>query len=547
MKIWIKWLIGVVGTIVLILMIGSWYLARHYKPILKDKLSEKIHTGSQGLYRLVIDDLDVSILRGALRFTGIRLVSDTAIYATLKAQKKASATRFDVVLNTLKIDGLNVWGVLFTDKVDVKHIIMDSLRVQLVKEVLDYTSADTSDTDLYTQIKDTFKELRIDIFEVKSLDLEAVDKSVKEPVLLKRGYVKLSAFLLDPDSKADTSRILYCKRIQMELPGFNYSIAHSPYHLSFDHLKLDSRSQSALLHNIRFGPKIKKEQYFKNDKQNKALIALQWDTVRVANWDMSLLLREGTFYAKKIYLNKGSAVFRKDRRYQKDNVNKIGDAPHQQIMKLKQRIAVDTVFVEHSMVQYRQINESGSDEGVISFVGARGIIVNVTNDKARLRKDGFMRADLKTMLMGKGELHVIFGFDMQRNDGAHSYKGSLAAMRATEFNRILTPLLNMKISSGNIRSISFDMKGNDSGNWGDFRFDYDDFKVEVLGELSGGKRKKKGIVSFFVNTFVINDSNPDANGIYHVGKVNYKRVPEYSHFKSIWKSLQEGIQQCVGM
>lgn len=547
MKIWIKWLIGVVGTIVLILMIGSWYLARHYKPILKDKLSEKIHTGSQGLYRLVIDDLDVSILRGALRFTGIRLVSDTAIYATLKAQKKASATRFDVVLNTLKIDGLNVWGVLFTDKVDVKHIVMDSLRVQLVKEVLDYTSADTSSTDLYTQIKDTFKELRIDIFEVKSLDLEAVDKSVKEPVLLKRGYVKLSAFLLDPDSKADTSRILYCKRIQIELPGFNYSIAHSPYHLSFDHLKLDSRSQSALLHNIRFGPKIKKEQYFKNDKQNKALIALQWDTVRVANWDMSLLLREGTFYAKKIYLNKGSAVFRKDRRYQKDNVNKIGDAPHQQIMKLKQRIAVDTVFVEHSMVQYRQINESGSDEGVISFVGARGIIVNVTNDKARLRKDGFMRADLKTMLMGKGELHAVFGFDMQRKDGAHSYKGSLAAMRATEFNRILTPLLNMKISSGNIRSISFDMKGNDSANWGDFRFDYDDFKVEVLGDLSGGKRKKKGIVSFFVNTFVINDSNPDANGIYHVGKVNYKRVPEYSHFKSIWKSLQEGIQQCVGM
>ncbi len=547
MKIWIKWLIGVVGTIVLILVSGSWYLARHYKPIIKEKLSEKIYTESQGQYRLVIDDLDVSILRGALRFTGIRLISDTTLYAKLKAHKKASAMRFDVVLNTLKIDGLNVLGVLFTDKVNVQHIVMDSLRVHLVKEVLPYTPPDTNGTDLYTQIKDTFKELRIEMFEVKSLNLEAVDKSVKEPVLLKRGYVKLSDFLMGPDSKTDTSRILYCKRIQMELPGFTYSIAHTPYQLSFDHLKLDSRTQSALLHNIRLGPKIKKEQYFKNDKQNKALIALQWDTIRLENWDMPLLLRRGGFYAKKIYLNKGSAVFRKDRRYQKDNVNKIGDAPHQQIMKLKQHIAVDTVFVEHSIVQYRQINDSGTDEGVISFIDTRGIIVNMTNDKVRLHKDGFMRADLKTMLMGKSELHAVFGFDMQRNDGAHSYKGSLAAMRATEFNQILTPLLNMKISSGNIRSISFDMEGNDSGNWGDFRFDYDDFKIALLGDLSGGKRKKKGIVSFFVNTFVINDSNPDANGIYHVGKVNYKRVPEYSHFKSIWKSLQEGIQQCVGM
>lgn len=547
MKIWIKWLIGVVGTILLLVAIGSWYLSRHYKPILKDKLSEKVRTRSQGLYRLVIGDMDVSILRGAVRFTDIRLESDTAIYAALKAKKTASATRFDLVLNTLKIDGFNVLGALLTDKLNVQHIVMDSLRVQLVQEELPYTPADTGDTDLYAQIKDTFKALRIDMFEVRSLDLEAIDKSVKEPLRLQKGYVRLSDFLLDPDSKADSSRLFYCKRVEIELPGFTYSIAQSPYQLAFDHLKLDSRSQSALLHNIRLGPKIKKEQYFKNDKQNKALIALQWDTLRVAHWDMPLLLREGTFYAKKIFLNKGSAVFRKDRRYQKDNVNKIGDAPHQQIMKLKQRIAVDTVFVERSLVQYRQINESGSDEGVLSFEGTKGIISNVTNDKERLRKDGFMRADLNTMLMGKGELHAVFGFDMLRNDGAHSYKGSLAAMGATSFNQILTPLLNVKIASGNIRSITFDMKGNDYRNWGDFRFDYDDFKVEVLGDLSGGKRKKKGIVSFFVNTFVINDSNPDAKGVYHVGKVNHERVPEYSHFKSIWKSLQEGIQQCAGI
>lgn len=547
MNIWIKWLIGVVGAIVLILAIGSWYLSRHYKPILKDKLSEKVNAGSQGLYRLVIGDLDVSILHGTLRFTDIRLESDTAIYAVLKAKKTASATRYDFILNTLKIDRFNVLGALLMDKLNVQHIVMDSLRVQLVREELPYTLADTGDTDLYAQIRDAFKELRIDMLEVRSLDLEAIDKRVKEPLRLQKGYVRLSDFLLGPDSKVDSSRLFYCKRVEIELPGFTYSIAQSPYQLAFDHLKLDSRSQSALLHNIRLGPKIKKEQYFKNDKQNTALIALQWDTLRVAHWDMPLLLREGTFYAKKIFLNKGSAVFRKDRRYQKDNVNKIGDGPHQQIMKLKQRIAVDTIFVAHSLVQYRQINESGSDEGVLSFEGTRGIISNVTNDKVRLRKDGFMRADLNTMLMGKGDLHAVFGFDMLSNDGAHSYKGSLGAMGATSFNQILTPLLNLKIASGNIRSINFDMKGDDHRNWGDFRFDYNDFKVEVLGDLSGGKRKKKGIVSFFVNTFVINDSNPDANGVYHVGKVNHERVPEYSHFKSIWKSLQEGIQQCVGM
>lgn len=540
-------MIGIFAGLLLAGILLSWYLSLHYKDILRDKISEKVHSASHGLYRVIMDDLEINLLTGSAQVKGLQLIADTAVYAALKVHKKAPASRIDLITNTLKIEHLNLWKIFLTKKISVGAIKIDTLNVKIVKEILPYEKKDTSAMDLYARIKDSFKELRIDQIALTSLNADYRDESGKVPLRLKNGAIQVADFLVDPYSRADSNRVFYSERVQLALPGFDYSIPESPYRLAFDNLKLDSKTKSALLHKIRLEPKISKEQYFRNDKQNKALMALEWDTLRVKDWDMGLLFREGKVHAKQVFLSRGAAVFRKDRRYQKDNVNKIGEAPHQQIMKLQQLIRVDTIHVDRSLVQYRQINEKGTDEGIISFVNVHGVITNMTNDSTQLRKDKYMRADLKAMLMGKGPLHALFGFDMRSKDGAHTYKGSLGRMDASAFNLILTPLLNLEIASGNIKGIRFDMKANDSGNWGDFRFDYDDFKVNIFGGLAEGERKKKGIVSFFVNKFVINDSNPDANEVYHIGKVNHTRVPEYSHFKTIWKSLQDGIAQCAGI
>lgn len=90
------------------------------------------------------------------------------------------------------------------------------------------------------------------------------------------------------------------------------------------------------------------------------------------------------------------------------------------------------------------------------------------------------------------------------------------------------------------------MSANDYRNWGDFRFDYDHLKISLLN-APGSDIEKKGIASFIVNQILINDSNPDANEQYHVGKINYRRVAEHSFFKTMWQSLLEGIKQCAGI
>ena len=264
--------------------------------------------------------------------------------------------------------------------------------------------------------------------------------------------------------------------------------------------------------------------------------------------DFKRLIEKQETIARSALIKNGYAKLYGDKRYPKQPVNQIGQAPHQKLMRVKKLIHVDTVYVENIDVEYGEMSPKYHREGEISFNAATGVLTNVTNDSLVLAKDKYMRADLRAKIMNSGNLHAQFTFDMLSKTGEHAYTGTLGGMNATAFNRILYPLLNVEIRSGNIRGIRFDITGTDYRSRGDFRFDYDNLKIDLKGDPDAPRKKSSlKIASFLVNQLIINDSNPDANEKYHVGKVDYRRVPEHTFFKNLWQSLLDGIKQTAGI
>src|SRR5690606_25732955 len=169
------------------------------------------------------------------------------------------------------------------------------------------------------------------------------------------------------------------------------------------------------------------------------------------------------------------------------------------------------------------------------------------NDSVALLQNKTMVADLTTYMMNTGKLDVVFTFDMLDKRGAHTYKGALGPMNGKPLNRILTPLLNAEVASANIKGLSFDMRADDHRARGSLRFDYDNMRVNLLTNDQDGEKASKKVVSFLANSFIINDSNPDANGKYHTGHINYVRPETFSFFKTLWQSLLQGIKECAGI
>jgi len=549
-----KIILGTIMVVILILLGVGWYYIRAWKSTIKAKLTERIVKSTDSLYTLNYDALDVNLLAGNVTLQNAELLSDSTIYHRLEAAQKAPGNRFHIKVSSLKLTNLSIWDILVVKKINISHIRIDSAAIHLIRKQHAYTDSvkNKESKSLYEHIKDDFNAVKVDQITLDNMNFKLStvtdEDEVSTDVAIDSARIVIGDFLLDANSARDTSRLFYAKEIDLDIPRFDYEFPNSVYKIKFERLTFHSKSQQALFHKIVLAPKIRKLDYFKQDKKNKAMIVLAWDTLRLEGIDMNEMASNRLLYAKYAYIKGGSASFHKDKRFQKDSISKVGEAPHQIVMKLNRRIRCDTIFVNNVDVSYQEYSAKYNQEGVITFQQAKGNITNLTNDTSKLAKDKFMRADLQAKIMGVGVLHAQFGFDMLSKNGSHTYKGTLGRMQAPAFNRILTPLLNFEFGSGNIHGIRFDMQGSDYKNWGEFRFDYDDLKINLL-YAPGDKptRKKKGVLSFLVNQLLIDDSNPAANGEHRVGHVNYTRVPSYSFFKTLWKSLQEGIQQCVGL
>lgn len=159
-----------------------------------------------------------------------------------------------------------------------------------------------------------------------------------------------------------------------------------------------------------------------------------------------------------------------------------------------------------------------------------------------------MTADLTSYVMGEGKLDVNFKFDLNAKDGAFAYHGALVDMDGKALNRITKPLAMVRINSGHIDKLEFDIDANDRLATGKVNFAYKDLSVALLKKIKGENRLvKQGLISFLANALVINSDNPNAQGVLVTAPISRKRVETASFFNFIWKTLFDGVKYSIGL
>ncbi len=540
-QVW-KWIIGIVLFVVLVIVCLTWYYSRNWQPIVEAKLKEVVHNSTDGLYTLKYNRLDLNIALGNATLHGVELIPDSAVYQKMILRKIAPNNRYHIEINQLKVRRFSLKDALSDKKLNIKTISFEKPEIHLISEYHTFndTIAEKPPKTLYESIKDMFTSVNVKDVNIDDIQFKysKIEEGKSSDIDLDKVNIHVHDVLVDETSVSDTTRLFYTKMVEVRIPSFEYELPDGFYKAKFKDLLINTRDQNVLFTKVEYAPKMSKASFYKQRKQNVTMAVLKFDTLRFEQLDFRRFIEEQQTIAAKVQLKNGSVDLYQDKRYSKKAVNKIGHSPHQQLMKMKKLLRIDTLFVDNISVGYHEFSAKYNREGAITFDHAQGTLTNLTNDTLALQRDKYMRADLVAKIMDAGKLHIQFGFDMLSKEGFHTYRGTLGSMKATPFNRILRPLLNVEIAEGHIDKIAFNMEANDYKNWGEFRFDYKDLKINLLN---------KPITSFLINEIIINNGNPDAKGVYTVAKVNYTRVPEHTFFKTLWQSLLEGIKQCAGI
>ena len=228
---------------------------------------------------------------------------------------------------------------------------------------------------------------------------------------------------------------------------------------------------------------------------------------------------------------------------------KVGKYPQQLLMKIPFPIDIDKLKVSNLDVTYEEINLNSEMRGKIMFTNISSTATNVTNDSGKIAVNPYMKIEANCMVLNDGPLHVIFGFDLSKSkQGVFTVNAQLGAINTERLNKIIEPLGLFKIKEGKINGLTFSMKANNQSSTGTVKFLYSDIKVDIYKKGNDdGVQKKRGLVSFIANAFVLKKSNPGEDGIVRVENVAYTRdLMHMSFFNLILKTMLAGVLKTSG-
>jgi len=532
---------------VVITGLGALLINNIAQPIITKKLKAALAKGTDNLYTANFY-LELSILRGKAALHDLKLVPDTAVFKSLKLKNKAPNNLYNLQIVRFDVTGMSFWKMLWSKKLDIDQITIDSPRLQSRQYINEDKKLVKDNSTLYQKIREDLKSIRVGGIQINGANYKMTNYTQGKPTSseLNKLNVKATDLLIDSATQSDSTRILFCKNIITELRSYYGTSANGLYTYKAKSLKLSTHRSQVIIAGVDIIP-IAYPAFF--NKSNGDRFTLHLDSVRLNNFDYETYHKDQTLKASKIEIIKGYFEIFSNYNSLPAKTDRIVTFPNWALKnQIKADVGVDTLNIRRLEVVYKEYNKLSKQTGALRFAKTSARILNITNKKEYLQKNSIITAALSTWFMGKGKFDVTFRFNLADPAYGYSYKGHLAPLDMAAANPAVMPLALVKITSGKVKSLDFNIYGNKNQSTGKVNFLYNDLKVDVLRQDDEKTYTKKTLLSIFANGLVVSNNNPDKAGEKpRTATVIFKRPWNFPFFKTAWLALLNGIKPIAGV
>jgi len=535
-------------SVSLILILG-FLINLYWSPILAYKVKEVVFKSSDSLYTADFSSAELHILRGTIVIFNITLKPDTAIYNRRKKQHIAPNNLVELHVKRLTLSHIHPFKLYFQHKLDIGEIVLNEPVVNI-----SYQLNHTKDTVLkqnrtaWQKISKTLRSIHIGTILLGDVKLKYDDYSGNKLAIseLKEMNLTASDLLIDSATQTDKSRLLYCKDIIAELNNYTAKSPNGLYTYKVNHVKLSTLTSQLNVEGITLKP-INAAGFFV--KSHRDRFTMRLDSLQLNKFDFLNYHKYRILTASSLILNKGIVEVFGNPNHPKDKRDKITSFPNVGLFKINADMKIDTVLVRQINVFYTEYNEKSKEPGTISFNNTSGHFLNVTTNQLALQKNNNCAIQLTSYFMNRAKLNVEFTFNLTDKNNSFSYKGSLGQMDLQFVNPAVKPLAMIKINSGIVKQLDFNVQADKSLARGKIGVLYNDLKVSILKvDTTFDNLANRPIASLFANLFIVKHNNPDNDGEQpRSATVYYTRTPETPFFKFIWQTLLSGLKPCIGL
>ncbi len=549
----LKWFAAALVCLAILLAAMTWFLSIKLKPIVTKELKELVLKATDNLYRIEFSSVNTNVLTGISALTDVEIIPDTSVYHRLIGLKSAPNNLYHIKLKKLSVRNFHPLKLWREKRLEIDLLLFDNAYIEMTNRQFDFNEDKLPQPKKspYDYISKYLKELRIRTIDFKNTSFIYInnnDPAKPEMDSVDNLNITLKDWLIDAHSATDKSRIYLLKDVAIQLNDYSYMTPDSLYNIRLNQLDFIASSGKLNVKSFVLEPRYPRKIFGSNQGFSQDRYSMSLSDINFTGINLPVYVLRQELFAKEMNIANGYLNVENNNSLPKNLVDKTGQYPHQLLQKAKGSLNIEKLNLKDIDFSYAEYDEDGKNSGIITFEHTSGVISNLTNVKKAKAKNPYMTANLSSYVMGSGKLDVRFEFNLIAEDGAFSYSGQLVDMEGKKLNRITKPLGLIKVNSGDIKKLSFDIKANDKIAKGNVSFAYNDLSVALLKKVKGKDRLvKKGLMSFLANALIINSDNPNASGIFITAPVSNERVKTASFFNFVWKTLLQGVKHSVGL
>lgn len=335
----------------------------------------------------------------------------------------------------------------------------------------------------------------------------------------------------------------YIGEANLEIEYLKMASKDRQYLFGLNGIKINSLRKTFTIRSAFAKPILGEDAYanhypFQRDRFNLSMKAITLDGIEMED------LFNNKLIASQLTIKNTSLHIYRDLNKPLEQVSKVGNYPSQMLEQLGLQVSIDKIAIPSAYIEYKEKQIHSGRVGVISFAGTTMKISNVTNIKNNLSKNPVLKAEFDSKVLGTIPLSGNFAFFLGKKDGSFEVNGSIGGFDALTLNKISIPMAMIKIRTGHIDGIDFNIRGDDYKASGPLTMKYHDIKFDVLKKREDSDTlRRRGLLSLLAN-MVVSNSNP-SDGKLKTAEPEHKRNIYKSLFNLVWKTLLKGMKESL--
>ena len=545
---WKKILAVIFIVFLFIITVVAYFVNRYWSPILAANVRTTILNSTDSLYQADFTDANLHIVQGKVVIHNFTLKPNMLVYQEKLRQGDAPNNLYTLKVKRIVFKHIHPLKLYYHSKLDIGQIILSAPELQIAYRVVNRKDS-TAQTrrSAWQHVKGLLKSVHIGEILLNDVKLTYQDNTIKQPCVSAFKEMNLLGkdLLIDSASQNDSARFYCFKDIQLEFNNFSRPVADSLYNVNIKLLKYSALLRKLEAYHVAFTPTADS---VKLQQKKRTIFSFNTDTLLASGLDFNQYYRRHEFYLSRLALQTGNLSVTANPAIQPKKTDRVATFPNVAIRQLKTDFKLDTIELRKINITYKGYGKRSHKQGIVSFNNTSGFIFNVTNNPNALQKNRFASVQLRSFLMNEGALQANFNFNLTDSAHSYNYQGSVGPMDLEKLNKAVMPFGLVKITSGNLDKLSFDIKANKTISEGQVSFLYHDLKLHILKmDTVSNRYKHRAIASLLANALIVKRNNPDSTGdAPRAIHVTYVRQPDTSFFKAIWKTLSQGIKASAG-